>query len=297
MQKHVNFIFNILAMSIIFIFSFKGLCNAGSGVLISVNGKIEIVSNGKTSIAKPGRTLTSGDLVKSLGGTAVLVLASGKTQMIKASQEYKMSEGAGGKKNGLGARLASALSEAKNSSKGPFVRGMVRAGGGFKLLYPSNSSILLDHLKFDWKERENTAEAKIIVKSEDSDFNFSFNPNLDADTITWPKDGPKLVPGQKYYWKVTGMDLESMQESSSNLRWFRILTSNESGELEKGLQQILSIKNIQPSDKVLLKAGLFYSFQLDHEVLNLLKSFRESRGLNESEKELLTAVEKRMEGV
>jgi hypothetical protein len=294
MQKHLKFIFN-LAISIVFIFSFEGLSNAGSGVLISVNGKIEIDSGGKTTIAKPGRALAPGDLVKSLGGTAVLVLASGKTQMIKASQEYKLSEGTGEKKNGLGARLASALNEAKNSGKGPFVRGMVRAGEDFKLTYPSNSSILSDRLKFDWKGRENTAEAKIIVKSEDS--NFSFNPNLDADTITWPVNGPKLVPDQRYYWKVTGMNLESMQESSSELRWFRILAPRESDELKKGLQQILSIKDIQPSDKTLLKAALFYSFQLDHEVLNLLQSFGKSRELNESEKELLMAVEKRMEGI
>jgi hypothetical protein len=296
-QKHIKLIFNILAICIIFIFSFEGLCNAGSGVLISVNGKIEIVSDGKTTIAKPGRALASGDLVKSLGGTAVLVLASGKTQMIKASKEYKLSEGTGDKKNGLGARLASALNEAKNSGKGPFVRGMVRAGEDFKLIYPSNSSILSDRLKFDWKGRENTAEAKIVVKSEDSDFIFTFNPNLDADTISWPENGPKLVPGRRYYWKVTGMNLESMQESSSELRWFRILAPSDSGELEKGLQQILSIKDIQSSDKTLMKAALFYSFQLDHEVLNLLQSFEKSRELNESEKELLAAAEKRMQGV
>jgi hypothetical protein len=193
-----------------------------------VNGKIEIVSDGKATIAKSGRALASGDLVKSLGGTAVLVLASGKTQMIKASQEFKLSEETGEKKNGLGARLASALNEAKNSGKGPFVRGMVRAGEDFKLTYPSNSSILSDRLKFDWKGRENTAEAKIIVKSEDSDF--TFNPNLDADTIIWPENGPKLVPDRRYYWKVTGMNLESMQESSSELRWFRILAPSESDE-------------------------------------------------------------------
>jgi hypothetical protein len=99
MQRHVKFIFNF-AISIIFIFSFEGLCNAGSGVLILVNGKIEIVSDGKATVAKPGRALAPGDLVKSLGGTAVLVLASGKTQMIKASQEYKLSEGTGEKKMG-----------------------------------------------------------------------------------------------------------------------------------------------------------------------------------------------------
>jgi hypothetical protein len=46
-----------------------------------------------------------------------------------------------------------------------------------------------------------------------------------------------------------------------------------------------------------LKAALYYSFQLDHEVLNLLQSFGKSRELNESEKELLMAVEKRMEGI
>jgi len=174
---------------------------------------------------------------------------------------------------------------------------MVRAGNGFKLIYPSNSSILSDRLKFDWKGRENTAEAQITVKSEDSDFNFSFSPDLDADTITWPKNGPELVANQRYYWKVTGMNLESMGESSSGLRWFRILTPSESDDLEKGLQQILSIKDIQLSDKILLKAALFYSFQLDHEVLNLLQPFGKSRELSDTEKELLTAAEKRMEGV
>ncbi len=297
MQKNVKFILNILVMSIIFIFSFEELCNAGSGVLISVKGKIEIVSDGKPTIAKPGRALASGDLVKSLGGTAVLVLASGKTQMIKTSEEYKLSDGAGDKKNGLGARLASALSEAKNGGKGPFVRGMVRAGDGFKPIYPSNSSILSDRLKFDWKGRESTAEAQIIVKSENSDFNFSFSPDLDADTIIWPKNGPKLAVDQRYYWKVTGMNLESMGESSSPLRWFRILSPRESSDFEKGLQQILSIKGIQSSDKILLKAALFYSYQLDHEVMNLLQSFGKSRELSESEKELLMAAEKRMQGV
>lgn len=91
MQRHVKFIFN-LAISIIFIFSFEGLSSAGSGLLISVNGKIEIVSGGKTTISKPGRALAPGDLVKSLGGSAVLVLASEKTQTKKASQKYKLSE-------------------------------------------------------------------------------------------------------------------------------------------------------------------------------------------------------------
>ena len=195
----------------------------------------------------------------------------------------------------MGARLASALNEAKNSGKGPFVRGMVRAGEDFKLTYPSNSSILSDRLKFDWKGRENTAEAKIVFKSEDYDF--TFNPNLDAEMITWPENGSKLVPDHRYYSKAKGMNVESMQESSSELRWFRILAPRESDELKKGLQQILSIKDIQPSDKTLLKAALYYSFQLDHEVLNLLQSFGKSRELNESEKELLMAVEKRMEGI
>lgn len=65
------------------------------------------------------------------------------------------------------------------------------------------------------------------------------------------------------------MNLESMQESSSPLRWLRILTPGQLGELEKGLQQILNIKDIQSSDKILLKAGLFYSFQPDHAVLTL----------------------------
>lgn len=297
MQKNLKSVLNIFVIIIILVFSFAELCSAGSGVLISVKGNVEIVSDGKTTMAKPGRPLVSGDLVKSVGGTAVLVLSSGKTQTIKASQEYRLSKETGGKKNGLGARLASALSEAKNGAKTPFVRGMVRAGDGFQILYPSNSTILADHLKFDWVGRESTAEAEIIVKSENSDFNFSFTPDLDAKEITWPENGPKLDSSRRYYWKVRGMNLESMEESSSSLRWFRILTTNESDELEKGIKNILLIKGIEPADQTLLKAALFYSFQLDHEVLNLLQSARKLGELSQNEEELLTAVKKRMEGV
>jgi hypothetical protein len=292
----ISFFLKVLVFTTIFLFSITVLCSAGSGVLISVVGKVEIISGGKTATANQGRALVSGDLIKSFGGTAVLVLASGKTQTIKDSQEYRLSEGSS-KKNGLGARLTSALSEVKKVGKGPFIRGMVRAGGGFKILYPSNSSILPGHLKFDWIGRENTAEAKIVVKSEDSDFNDSFSPNLDAETITWPETGPKIVPGRRYYWKITGMNMESMEESSSNLRWFRILTLSETDELKKGLQQITSMKDIQPSDKFLLKAALFYSFRLDHNVLNLLQSTQSSGQLSESAGELLVAVEKRMAGI
>ncbi len=288
---------SVVLISTVLIFSLWGLCSANSGVLISVKGKVEIVSDGKTTTAKPGQTLASGDLIKSMGGTAVLVLASGKTQAINASQEYRISKGADVKKNGLGTRLASALSEAKEKGKTPFVRGMVRAGEGFKLLYPSNSTVLPNRLMFDWIGRENTAEAKIIVKSEDSDFNFSFSPDLDAETIIWPENGPELTANQRYYWKVTGMNLESMEESSSGLRWFRVLSPSESNELEKGIQSILRIKGIESPDKELLKAALFYSFQLDHEVLDLLQAVSKSGELGESGKELLVAVKKRMEGV
>ncbi|GEM_PF-1276454 len=293
----VPFILNVLVFPTIFLFSLTGLCSAGSGVLISVMGKVEVISGGKTALAKSGRTLASGDLIKSLGGTAILVLASGKTQTIKDSQEYRLSEVSGGKIIGLGARLASALSEAKKERKGPFVRGMVRAGNGFKILYPSNSSILPGQLKFDWIGRENKVEAKIEVKSVDSNFNDSFSPNLDSETIIWPETGSKIVPGQRYYWKVSGMNLESMEESPSKLKWFRILTPNEVDELKKELQQIASIKNIQPADKNLLKAALFYSFRLDHKVLDLLRPTQKLGQLGESGSEILVAVKKRMEGV
>lgn len=279
-------------------------CFASAGVVVSVKGKVEIVSKGKTLAAKSGSVLEPGDVIKSVDGSATILYASGRTMTVKNRETVSVApdEGAAPSGQNLAARLLAAIKETSQKENAPAAHGMVRGGPSVHgmvrgeteivLSHPRNSFILAHELQFKWTGLAGSEEPEISIISGKPRFRYSFKAKPDAGLAPLPKDAPALEPGRKYYWKVEEWDAVRSNVLSSNLAWFALLAPDAAQKLTGEMAEIDRMRELDDDAKKFLKASLAFSYGLYHRSLEILRDSPEG---DNGIKNLLRAVQTEME--
>ncbi|MBI5428620.1 MAG: hypothetical protein HZA02_10150 [Nitrospinae bacterium] len=269
-------------------------CFASAGVVVSVKGKVEIVSKGKTLAAKSGSVLELGDTIKSLDGSATVLYASGRIIAVGNRETFTVAadEGAAQPRQNLAARVLAAVKETAQKGSSPSVSGMVRGGSEIVLSHPRNSFVFSRELQFHWTGLAGSEEPEISIISGKPRFRYSFKAKPDAGPVLLPKDAPALEPGRKYYWKVEGWDPVHANVLSSSLAWFALLAPDAEQKVADEMAEIDRLREIDDGAKKFLKATLAYSYGLYHRSLEIL---RDSPEKDDGMKNLLRAVQTEME--
>ena len=276
----------ILILSFFLLILFCTFAFSATGVLLRVKGKVNIKSHKGTSPAKTGTKLNSGDTISSLGGTASFILSDGKMLAIKKGTSFTLpTDNKEGSRNTLISKLMDTIGETTLIGKGPTVKAMVRGNGEVMLIYPFNSYITSDQLWFEWEKIEGVEGVDIFLKAPSPAYRYSFMVEPDKNKATLPKDSPPLLPGTRYYWKVTGSGRTDPEELTSKLCWFAILGQEQVKKMNTEMANIDDIRNLDKNDIDFLKANLLISYGLYQQAANILKrqlqEFPEDTGIRD----------------
>lgn len=286
-EKHKNRKYLLfLAFAIFFIPITESFCFSSTGVLLMVKGKVTISSHGTRSPAKTGLRLKPGDTVNSLGGTASILLSDGRMRMVNEGSSFTVpKEKTEGSPDMLITRLMDTIRETAHRGRGPTIKGMVRGEKEILLIYPYNSFIALDELRFEWEDIGGVEDIEVFLKSPSPVYKYSFKKKIDGNKALLPKDAPALMPGVRYYWKVKGFEKTESEPYISKLRWFAILGPEETDKLKAEMKKIDEIGDLDENNRELLKANLFISYGLYHRAVSILRKshqqFPEDKGIKE----------------
>jgi len=262
----------ILILSFFLLVLFCSSAFSANGVLLRVKGKVNIKSHKGTSLAKTGMRLNPGDTISSLDGTASVILSDGKMLAIKKGASFTLpTDNEAGSRNTLIAKLMDTIDETTLIGKGPTVKAMVRGDGEVMLIYPFNSCITSDQLHFEWEKIEGVEGVDIFLKAPSPAYRYSFKVEPGKNRATFPKDSPPLLPGTRYYWKVTGSGRVDPEVLTSKLCWFSILEQERVKKMNTEMAKIDAIRNLDEDDRDFLKANLLISYGLYHQAADILE--------------------------
>lgn len=79
-------------------------------------------------------------------------------------------------------------------------------------------------LRFTWKQFKDAKQYVVLVsKTEQMDQgNLQWAANVTENGVTYPKDGPPLQGGQKYFWRVVAMNDEGKAMGKASQSWFTV---------------------------------------------------------------------------
>ena len=259
---------------------------SSSGVLLMVKGKVTIQSD---DAAYPGESrirLKPGDIVNSMGGTASILLSDGKMHQLKKSSSFTVPKKRDDStQNRLVARLMDTIKETTSMGKGPTVKGMVRGEKEIILIYPYNSFITPEELRFEWEVVEETKDMEVSLKSMSPALKYAFKVEPGKNRVKPPEDAPQLVPDVRYYWKVQGYEKVGNAPYTSKLCWFALPDAEEIGRLKSDLKQLDGMSGLDENDRDLLKANLYISYGLYHQATHILEQslmkFPEDQGVKD----------------
>ncbi len=245
---------------------------SATGVLLRVKGKVNIESHNGTSPAKTGMRLNPGDTIRNLDGTASVILSDGKMLAIKKGANFTLpTDNETGSRNTLIAKLMDTIGETTLIGKGPTVKAMVRGDGEVMLIYPFNSCITSDQLRFEWEKIEGVEGVDIFLKAPSPAYRYSFKVEPGKTRAAFPKNSPPLLPGTRYYWKVTGSGRVDPKALTSKLCWFSILGQEQVKKMNTEMAEIDAIRNLDENDRDFLKANLLISYGLYHQAADILE--------------------------
>ena len=262
----------LLIFSLFLLILFGSPAFSATGVLLRVEGKVNIKSLKGTSPAKTGMRLNPGDMISSLDGTASVILSDGKMLTIKKGTSFTLpTDDKADPRNTLIVKLMNTIDETTLIGKGPTVKAMVRGDGEVMLIYPFNSCITSDQLWFEWEKIEGVEGVDLFLKAPSPAYRYSFKVEPGKNKATFPKDYPPLLPGTRYYWKVTGSARTDPEELTSKLCWFSILGQEQVKKMNTEMAKIDTIRNLDENDRDFLKATLLISYGLYHQAAGILK--------------------------
>ncbi|MFH1488578.1 MAG: hypothetical protein ABII06_06725 [Pseudomonadota bacterium] len=264
---------------------------SAEGVVISIKGKVTVSAHGADSPARAGMRLKPGFKVQSLGGTASLLLDDGKMHSIKEGGSFTVPPGeSAGVKDNMASRLMDTIRETTLRGKGPTIKGMVRGEREIALIYPFNSFITPDELRFEWEATVGLADLEISLKSPSPVYQFAFKPGPGENRALFPEKGAPLSPGVRYYWKVTGFDEAKGETYRSKLAWFTILDPQKTEALKGEINKIEATADLEEGGKAYLTANLFISYGLHHRAVRVIEESLARNPENTGMKELLQGV-------
>ena len=264
---------------------------SATGVLLSVKGKVSVISADKAVPAKAGLRLSPGAVVKSLGGTTSILLADGRMHMLKSGSSYQVP--AGEKKdtqNPIMARLVDTLKETAQRGQGPTVKAMVRGEKEVLLVFPFNSYIDKDALRFEWEKMDDSASMTVYIKCYTPLYKYSFQAGPGQHRATLPEDAPALTPDVRYYWKVSGSGVSKDSRFDSKLGWFGIPGFQKEADRRRKLQRVGRYKHMDDISRLILAANVNISFQMYHRAADLLTQCLRLNPQDVGIRELLTGV-------
>jgi len=275
-----------LIVSIFIVLAIESPCFSSNGVLLMVKGKVTIDSRSDTYPAKTGLRLKPGVTVKSLGGTASILLSDGRMCLLKKGSSFTVPlDKKEGSQDLLVSRLMDTIKETAHSGRGPTIKGMVRGEKEIVLIYPFNSFIILDELRFEWKGMGGIEEIEVFLKSPSPAYRYSFKTAPGENRASLPKDALPLLPDTRYYWKVKGVEKTEDETYSSKLCWFAILGPGKKETFDSEMEKIDKISGLDESNRKFLKANLLTSYGLYHQAASILKQsfqqFPEDEGIKE----------------
>ena len=262
----------LLIFSFFLLILFGSSAFSATGVLLKVKGKVNIKSHKGTSPAKTGMKLNPGDTISSLDGTASVILSDGKILAIKKGGSFTLpADNKGGSRNTLIVKLMDTISDTSLIGKGPTVKAMVRGDGEVMLIYPFNSCITSDQLWFEWEKIEGVEGVDIFLKAPSPAYRYSFKVEPGKNKALFPRDSPPLLPGTRYYWKVTGSGVTNPEGLTSKLCWFSVLGQEQVKKMNIEMAEINAIRNLDENARDFLKANLLISYGLYHQAADILE--------------------------
>ena len=99
------------------------------------------------------------------------------------------------------------------------------------LIYPFNSSITSDQLRFEWEKIEGVGGVEIFLKAPSPAYRYSFKVAPGKNKATFPKNSPPLLADTKYYWKIKGFGGTGPEPLTSKLCWFSILGQEQAKKI------------------------------------------------------------------
>lgn len=89
-------------------------------------------------------------------------------------------------------------------------------------LAPDEQQTPLEELAFRWAPVGRCAEYAVVV-SRDEDFSsVDWSARVRGTSIAYPKNGFPLQHGQRYYWRVVGIDAEGVPQSKASQTFFTV---------------------------------------------------------------------------
>lgn len=263
--------------------------------MLDVAGEVEVTAKDGTRKARSGLVLAENATVTSRGGTAVLLFSDGSTQKVAAGRTVKVA-GADGKakESSTISRLLAAMAEITAGPRKTTAKGMVRAGeeSEIQLVDPCNTQVLKEELRFKWEPSTEKGRLKIVIHTRDPRIEISFKAKDGTSSAELPSGTTALVPGRKYYWKGVRHDEDGNETGRSQLRWFALLSDEDSTRLKKDRAALEGIKGIRAEDRALLTATLLVSYGLFSDAAAALKKFADRA----EHQDLLAAIEAKRSG-
>jgi hypothetical protein len=277
----------LVFLAIIFSAGINAFC--ATGVILSAGEDASVMSGGARVTARTGVQVKSGDVVKATRGDVLVLLSDGRTVPVKEGTDYIVPSGeASSGEDKFSARVVNAIAEITmkadgpkqalttvapipTTGEGPTVKGMVRGTSKISLVYPRNSFVRADSVKFEWKGADGTAEVEVFVKAPSPQYKHSFKVKSGKTTAALPADAPKLDAGVKYYWKVREAERVDSEPVESDLCWFAIIGPEKDAKLKAEIGNIDGMTDLTERNRLLMRAGLLMSYDLRHQAVSELE--------------------------
>ncbi len=256
------------------------------GVMLTVSGKVGILSYGASRPCKSGLRIRPGDTVVSLGGRASGMLEDGRVFKVGHGESFEVpGDRASGPAGALASRFMDTIRETVSRGRVPAVQGAARDRKQLRLVYPHNAHILPGEVRFEWEGMEGVERVMITVTCPSPIYRETFI-SLPGETGAFlPREAPPLIPGVRYYWRVQGMEGLENGSTASPLTWFAVLEPDRIREMESDLGAVDVMDYLDEPDRDLIQAGLLISYGLYHRAAGILKTalerFPEDPGMKE----------------
>ena len=260
--------------------------HAAEGVMLTVSGKVGILSYGASQPCKSGLRIRPGNTVVSLGGRASGMLEDGRVFKVGQGQSYEVpGDYASGPAGALASRFMDTIRETVSRGRVPAVQGAARDRRELRLAYPHNAHILPGEVRFEWEGMEGVERVMITLTCPSPVYRETFISSPGETGALLPREAPPLIPGVRYYWRIQGMEGLESGSSASALTWFAVLEPDRIREMESNLGAVDVMDYLDEPDRNLIRAGLLISYGLYHRAAGILKTslerFPEDPGMKE----------------
>lgn len=267
---------------------------AGSGVVLSVKGDVTVTTGGNKVAAKNGTKLSGGDVVKSNGGTASVLFADGRMKAVKEGGELVVpKDDAKAEPDKMSTKLMAAINETISTGPAPTVTAAVRSDSapGAVPVYPFNSAVLADELRFEWSGKRAVSGLEIFVKAPSPAYRYSFTVKAGESVATLPKDAPALHPGTTYYWKISDAGSEGKETEESVLCSFSVLSKDDAAKSSAEMEKLVEAsKDLEANAQALVRAYQYLSYGLNHKAIKVLEERLKADPADAAARELLKFV-------